>query len=637
MGISAFSAQTLDYTHFFGRSRPLVKKHATSRPVLEVAYLRLLQLRLPAVVSLYAKFGVLLALPYELSPFPERVPYRTTLPLRVKFTSMAAGKEIGMCTAYDLQLQLLIGSCDGTEHVRSVRIPCYRSSIDIPPSAHDLRQLRHALKHAIVSSQTRMPMQRDGNLSCQSLMTAARKVSGIRASTVHLSNNMFLQGGMKHVPNACGIVNFPLETSVDLLAFKNEVCELTIVSNVFKNMPTWIVEMERLVKLQIDGCNDNERASTNTVLLELPDNLGCLQNLRHLILLRCAAIRKLPSSLLSRLQTLQITFCQVLSIADTAEGAQKLHHMETLSLDNTAHTGLPSFYNGISLQQINLRLMPLLMQLPSSLYFLDKLSILTLEHLPIATLSSSVIMLTGLTSLTISECPQFRELTEEVCGLTSLKTLGLHYLHQLRKLPQCIGSLAGLQDLTVDTCSIHELPSTVGALLCLTRLSLLCPLEDLPRSIQNLVALKSLTVLISENLSSSYGRSFKTLAGVFPSLRQLQYVVLSTPQNNDILSIGRSLKAWPLPLLKSKNWRIGFKIWWETLSLPNQGANWDDSTIIQYWHLQHEKFVAFATGLNTRLGAVSPVSTLNDMLLLQIADELLGVMHPDFLSNKLCF
>lgn len=577
-------------------------------------------------------FGILAERSASSAPFQTAYSTASTLSLRINstVTSMAAGKEIGMCKAFDLKLHVLIQSCDGTEHVRSVKIPCYRSSIYIPPSAHDMRQLMHALKDTMVSGEPSMPMQLDCNLSLQALIKAARTVSGIRASTVDLSNNMLRQGGMKHVRNACGLVSFPLETSVDIVAFKNEVCELTIASKVFKNFPTWIVEMERLVKLHIDGCNDNDRACTNTVLRELPDNLGYMQNLKHLILLRCAAISKLPSPLLDRLHTLQVTFCEVLSIADTAEGAHKLYNMATLSLDNTAHTGLPCFNNAMSLQEMNLRWMPLLTQLPFSLYLLDKLTILTLEHLSIATFPSSVSMLTGLTSLQISKCPQFRDLTEDVCWLTSLKTLGLHCLHQLRKLPQCMGSLAGLHDLSVDTCSIHEIPSTVGALLCLTRLSLLCPLEDLPRSIENLVALKSLTVIICENMNSSYGRSFKTLAGVFPLLRQLQYVVLSAPQNNDILSIGRSLKAWPLPLLKSKNWRIGFKRWWKTLSLPSEGATWDDSTIIRYWHVQHQKFGAFATGLHTRLGAVSPVSTLNDMLLLQIADEVLGVMHPDF-------
>jgi len=550
--------------------------------------------------------------------------------------SMAAGKETETAKAYDLRMHVLMQSCDGTEFVRSVRIPSYRSHTHVP-SAHVSKHVEDELAKMLLFGHTCEPMQGNFKAACVPLFAATRKMLGIRVRNVHLSNTMLLQGGMQPVPNLCGLVNFPLETSVDLHTFKTEVCELTIASKVLKTFPAWVSDMTRLVVLDIRGCNDNEITGTNTVLLELPESLGCMPNLIHLKLLRCAAIRKLPISLLSRLQTLQITSCKVLSIADTAEGSKVLlHNMQSISLEDTSYTGLPCFHTAMSLQHIRLRWMPQLSNLPVSLCWLDKLTTIILEHLPIATFPASVSMLTGLTSLCIAECSQFRELPPDVCVLTSLKTLSLHVLPQLRELPQCIGSLAGLHELSLEMCSIHKLPSTVGTLFSLTRLSLLCPLEDIPMSIENLVALRSLTVVIRENTSSPLGTPFKTLAGAFPSLRQLEYVELSEPTQNDILSIGRSLKAWPLPCLKSTNWRLGFKNWWSTLSLPSEGERWDDSTIMQYWQVQQHKFFVFTTGLNTRLGSMSPVSTLDDMLLLKIADELLGVMHPDLQSNTRC-
>ena len=127
-------------------------------------------------------------------------------------------------------------------------------------------------------------------------------------------------------------------------------------------------------------------------------------------------------------------------------------------------------------------------------------------------------------------------------------------------------------------------------------------------------------------------RAFRTLAHALPALRLLQHLDLCGLGEDNVLALGRSLKAWPLPSLDFDNsiWLtpacppIGLQRCWQALALPPDAASWNTTAILLYWRVQKHKVAAFASGLYARLVASSRVSLLNDAALVLIADEVLG-------------
>ena len=144
-------------------------------------------------------------------------------------------------------------------------------------------------------------------------------------------------------------------------------------------------------------------------------------------------------------------------------------------------------------------------------------------------------------------------------------------------------------------------------------------------------------------------RVFKTLSSSLPCLHLLQNLRLYRVCAHfdlmmlqvrdfgvqDMLSIGRSLKAWPLPLLhdlKSKTDRgsnisigdISFRMCWQALGLPPEAVGWDNKRILDFFRIQQQKVVAFAGGMHARLGDGSVVLSMNELAFVMIADEVLG-------------
>jgi len=128
------------------------------------------------------------------------------------------------------------------------------------------------------------------------------------------------------------------------------------------------------------------------------------------------------------------------------------------------------------------------------------------------------------------------------------------------------------------------------------------------------------------------GRAHTTLTWALPALRLLQHLHLNRLGEDDMAAIGLSLKAWPHPLLDLDNscWLaasynpIGLSSCWQALWLPPEADGWDNAAILQHWRVQQNKVAAFASGLHVRLGEASQVSSLNDVALVLIADEVLG-------------
>ena len=62
----------------------------------------------------------------------------------------------------------------------------------------------------------------------------------------------------------------------------------------------------------------------------------------------------------------------------------------------------------------------------------------------------------------------------------------------------------------------------------------------------------------------------------------------------------------------------------QVLSLPAVATEWDNKTILTYFQVEQQKLVAFASGLQARLGAASGVLWLDEHALLLIGNEVMG-------------
>lgn len=245
--------------------------------------------------------------------------------------------------------------------------------------------------------------------------------------------------------------------------------------------------------------------------------------------------------------------------------------------------------------------------------------------------------LTSLLTLTLSDCSLIKELPACLGQLTRLQTLTLRNLVGTTELPISTQSLTNLRELTIESCGIQELPS-ISAFTELTTLRIMyCTmLKNLPLSIEFLTALHTITLYLpgKYRLSPPGAPSIirvhdssvlKTLAYVLPALRLLQHLDLSGLQDADVLAVGRSLKAWPPPLLKDFGHRgLRLQKCFQQLSLPAEAEQWSDVMILQHFCEEQRKIKAFASGLHARLGVASIVNSLNEMTFVLIANEVLG-------------
>ena len=200
----------------------------------------------------------------------------------------------------------------------------------------------------------------------------------------------------------------------------------------------------------------------------------------------------------------------------------------------------------------------------------------------------------------------------------SLRMLHLSYLHAvaLKTLPSTIGALTGLQELSIQICALKDIPRSIEALTSLQRLSVHSLLFNEPDF-----------------------RAIKTISCALPSLQQLRLLDLvarrytgNAMRIEDVLAIGRSLKDWPPPLLyfdeeskyEEEEEEVSLSKCWRELGLPAGAATWENARILDWFRVQQQKVVAFASGLQTRMGAASCVSSLNELALVMIADEVLG-------------
>lgn len=148
-------------------------------------------------------------------------------------------------------------------------------------------------------------------------------------------------------------------------------------------------------------------------------------------------------------------------------------------------------------------------EIPLELLNLDALRNLIIIETPIKTLPEELSLLTSLKRLHILMCKGFSELPETIGDLKSLVELSIEECG-LRTIPDTIKDLPNLQVLHLNGNNLIYLPESIGYLKSLEYLFLMNnQLKILPESISNLINLKSLN--LESNRISSLPNSFKNL------------------------------------------------------------------------------------------------------------------------------
>ena len=346
-----------------------------------------------------------------------------------------------------------------------------------------------------------------------------------------------------------------------------------------------------------------------------------------------------------------------------------LEQLHTLDLCSQFLEKLPAWFSRmtalthLSLQVPELRALPVGVGRLMALQKLDVRGCRQLQKLPFC-----MSMITGLKELLLANAPDLSFDTiakqtslqslciqnEGLCALpqsigllTSLRLTSLRLTGSclsdeenrrcIRALPDAIGDLVTLEILELDGCiELKELPASICSLTCLQELVLrYSGVKDLPLGLEVLTQLRVLDIGVPASLEDC--RIFRTLSLVLPALRRLEKLVLYRLQyyaqvleifSHDVCAVFSALKVCPPPLLAiTGSIELHSDVLtrcWQLMALPPEAATWNNQRILHHFRTQQHKVAAFASGLHQRLGAESHVLSLNDQILVIIADDILG-------------
>ncbi len=238
----------------------------------------------------------------------------------------------------------------------------------------------------------------------------------------------------------------------------------------------------------------------------------------------------------------------------------------------------------------------------------------------------------NLSILTVDGCGSgWPKLSLSVIGsLSALTVLRLSYLNNLKELPSAVESLSKLSILDIFRCNLQVIPKSVANLSALKVIKLIQCRNLLPSSCRNVSGCTTLESLLI------YCSGWWQTLPVCPGLTRLHISKLPYERQhaNAVFGIALALRSWPPPLLLDfddyNDWSrtdcisLNTAIPLQHLGLPEKAKWWDNRTILFHFRQQQQKLLAFASGMQKRLGAESRASSVDDEMLRLIADEVLG-------------
>ncbi|XP_045791787.1 disease resistance protein RPV1-like [Trifolium pratense] len=227
-----------------------------------------------------------------------------------------------------------------------------------------------------------------------------------------------------------------------------------------------------------------------TAIKEQPSSLHCLVGLEELSLQRCTKLKTIPSSIgnLRKLLKLNLAYCVSLETFPST-----IFKLNLTELDFQGCSMLKTFPEILepveSFTHINLT-KTAIKELPSSLHLLVGLEELSLQSCTkLKTIPSPSGNLSKLLKLNLADCVSLETFPSSIFKLKLTKL-------DFEDLPSSIEYLVGLQTLNLKLCSnLVSLPNNIGCLSSLTELSLEgSSIVNLPKSIAHLSSLKSLNL-----------------------------------------------------------------------------------------------------------------------------------------------
>ncbi|XP_059657773.1 disease resistance protein L6-like isoform X2 [Cornus florida] len=218
-------------------------------------------------------------------------------------------------------------------------------------------------------------------------------------------------------------------------------------------------------------------------ITELPDSICSLVKLQRLSLRRCK-LQELPISI-GKLESLIELRLSGTNITELPDSIGNLKHLRILEINESSIVKLPSAIGMLlKLEELDASsCYDLEGEFPSNIERLSSLRILKLSWTDICSLPTSICGLSHLQTLDLECCLQLQFLPELPCSLVSLKVtcmsmetflnipslinlkeLRLSDCYKLLKIPEDIGKLVKLENLTLEGISISILPMELGGL-----------------------------------------------------------------------------------------------------------------------------------------------------------------------------
>ncbi|XP_060193594.1 TMV resistance protein N-like isoform X2 [Lycium barbarum] len=187
-----------------------------------------------------------------------------------------------------------------------------------------------------------------------------------------------------------------------------------------------------------------------------------LENLKYLNLSYSDGLATTPDfSMMPNLEKLNLSNCK--NLLGVHESLGTLTKLRYLNLSHCSKLkSLPDTIHLESLEKVLLWDCTRLGNFPQVIGLMPNLSELHLEGTAIKELPDSLINISGLVSINLSNCKSLESITYSICGLRCLRTLNLSGCSKLETLPETLGQLETLEEVLVDGTAITKLPSTIS-------------------------------------------------------------------------------------------------------------------------------------------------------------------------------
>nr|XP_016470041.1 PREDICTED: TMV resistance protein N-like [Nicotiana tabacum] len=187
-----------------------------------------------------------------------------------------------------------------------------------------------------------------------------------------------------------------------------------------------------------------------------------LEQLKYLNLSYSNGLINSPDfSMMPNLEKLNLSNCKNLVVVHESIGT-----LQRLKYLNMSHCSkLSRLPNTIHLESLEIFLLwdcTKLENFPQVIGLMPNLSELHLEGTAIKELPDSLINISGLVSINLSNCKCLENITYSICGLRCLRSLNLSGCSKLETLPETLGQLETLEEVLVDGTAITKLPSTIS-------------------------------------------------------------------------------------------------------------------------------------------------------------------------------